>query len=300
MSRGLRALLLAAILGSAARAPADEHRRSDREIEELMDRAARALQAEDYDTALAAFREAYDRTSRPVLLYNIGMCHRALVDELHALEAFRQYLEAGRGTEPAERIAEVEGLIREMEAPAEEPRAMLTVEASEPGARIFVDGEDVGQAPLAEPLQVRAGTRIVEARLEGFLVVRQEVVLTAGRTTAISLVLQPQEQEQPGSARTWFWVSFGLTGAAGAAVAVTGGLMLSDRQEYLDGGRRDAGLYDTTLDLALASDILLGVTLAAAVATSVLAYFAWSADGDETEETDAALAVAPGGLVLTW
>jgi tetratricopeptide (TPR) repeat protein len=295
---------VAAIIGSASQAPADERRRSDREIEELMDRAARALQAEDYDTALAAFREAYDRTSRPVLLYNIGMCYRAMVDAPNALEAFRKYVEAGRETEPAERIAEVEGLIREMEAATEEPRAMLTVQASEPGARIFVDGEDVGQAPLAEPLQVRAGTRVVEVRLEGFLVARQEVALTAGQTTTISLVLQPQEQEQeqeqPGSARAWFWVSFGLTGAAGAALAVTGGLMLSGREEYIDGGRRDAELYDTTMDLALASDILLGVTVAAAVATSILAYFAWSEDGDETERTDAALAVAPGGLVLTW
>ena len=303
MSGGLRAVLLVAVVASASQAPADERRGGeleDREIDELMDRAAGALEAEDYDTALAAFREAYDRTSRPVLLYNIGMCYRAMRDQPNALEAFRQYVEAGRETEPAERIAQVEELIRGMEVPAEEPRAMLAVETSEPGARIYVDGEVAGQAPLAEPLQVRAGARTVEARLEGFLTARQQVVLTAGQTTTISLELRAREDAQPGSARTWFWVSFGLTGAAGVALAVTGGLMLSDRQEYLDGGRRDAGLYDTTLHLAIAADVLLGVTLAAAVATSILLWVAWSDDDAETDETGAVVTLAPGGLVLTW
>jgi tetratricopeptide (TPR) repeat protein len=300
LSRGLRAVLLIAVVASASAARADEHRRSEREIEELMDRAARALEAEDYDTALAAFREAHDRTGRPVLLYNIGMCYQAMRDQPNALQAFREYLEAGRGTEPAERIAEVEGLIRELEPPAEEPRAMLAVETNQPGARIFVDGEVAGQAPLAEPLQVRAGAYIVEARLEGFLTARQQVVLTAGQTTTISLELRPQEDAEPGAARTWFWVSFGLTGAAGAALAVTGGLMLADRQEYLDGGRHDADLYDTTLNLAIASDVLLGVTLAAAVATSILLWVAWSGADGETDETGAVVGLAPGGLVLTW
>jgi hypothetical protein len=303
LSRGLRAVLLIAVVASATQAPADDHRggdREDREIDELMDRAARALEAEDYDTALAAFREAHDRTGRPVLLYNIGMCYRAMRDQPNALQAFREYLEAGRETEPAERITEVEGLIREMEPAAEEPRAMLAVETNQPGARIFIDGEVAGQTPLAEPLQVRAGARIVEARLEGFLTARQQVVLTAGQTTTISLELRPQEDREPGAARTWFWVSFGLTGAAGVALAVTGGLMLADRQEYLDGGRRDAGLYDTTLELAIASDVLLGVTLAAAVATSILLWVAWSDDDSETDETGAVVGLAPGGLVLTW
>jgi tetratricopeptide (TPR) repeat protein len=288
------AIAFALVLVAAVAARAAEGQTDAQQEEDLNDQAGQALLAEDYVGALDAFRAAYDLRPRPLLLYNVAMCYRAMLDWPAAIAGFRRYLEAGRGVEPTERIAEAERLVAEMEA----GMATLVLEVSEPGARVRIDGRDVGFAPLGEPLHVRAGPHSIEAQLDGFLVERSNVAPSAGDTMTVELELEPAERRA--ELRAWFWASIGLTGASLAALAVTGGWALADRAEYIDGGRRDEALYDEAYALTSAADVLLGLTVGAAFAAGIIGWFAWTEDDQGFEPSNLGVAAGPGGLVLTW
>jgi len=293
MCRPAAAVALLALVATPALAD-DGDPSGAEQAAELIEQAGQALLAEDYVGALDAFRAAYDLTQRPLLLYNIAMCYRATLDWPGSIAGFRRYLEAGRDVEPAERLAEAEQLIAEMEA----GMATLVLEVDEPGARLLLDGRAVGLAPLAEPLHVRAGPHAVEAQLEGFLVARSHVAPAVGDVMTVELEMRPADQRL--ALRDWFWASLGLTGASVLALAVTGGWALTDRAEYIDGGRRDEALYDEAYALTSAADVLLGLTVGAAFAAGVLGWFAWADDVEGVEPSGIVVGAAPGGLVLTW
>ncbi|MBN1769944.1 MAG: tetratricopeptide repeat protein [Deltaproteobacteria bacterium] len=295
MSRVAALVLLLAAEVAAAQEPRDEDR-----LDARMAEAAQALQAGDYAAALTAFREARTISDRPVLLFNIAMCHRELDDWDAAVTAFDEYLAAGRETEPEDRLAEAARQRSEMTSQLGELEPRLAVD----GAELAVDGHIVGTTPLVRPVRLREGTHVVTARRPGFAEGRVEVTIVPGARTAAELVLLPLEPLEPSPAELlepWFWGLAGTTGALGLATAALGTAMILYRDDYLLGDRRDAGLYDRTLELALATDVLLGVTLAAAVAAGLLAWFAWAPpDDDERPADEPAVGFVPGGLVLTW
>ena len=281
------------VLLTTAAAAAQEPREADR-LDGLMAEAAQALQAGDYATALAAFRAARASSDRPVLLFNIGMCHRELDDWGAAVDAFEQYLVAGRDLEPSDRLAEAERQRNEMQPQL----GRLRIDVGEDGAELAIDGRVVGVAPLAAPIRLRSGAHVVVARRPGFVDARADVTVVRGATVEVELDLEPLEDS---TLKPWFWGLVGTTGALGLAAAALGTAMLVQRDDYLLGLRRDADLYDRTLDLALATDVMLCVTAAAAVATAFLAWFAWAPPGGEERPPDEpAVAFVPGGLVLMW
>jgi|GEM_PF-4364146 len=266
-------------------------------LDERMTAAARALRAGDYAAALEAFREARAISDRPVLLFNIGMCYRELDDWPAAVDAFDEYLAAGRETEPAERLAEAARQRSEMA----EQLGELDVEVAVEGAELAVDGRVVGATPAARSVRLRAGTHRVTARRAGYAEARVEVAIAAGVRTTVELGLVPLEVPQDDPLEVWFWGLVCTTGAFGLATAGLGTAMVLLRDDYLLGDRRDAALYERTLDVALAADVALGLTLGAAITTGLLAWFAWAPPGEgAAPEAEPALVVVPGGLVLTW
>lgn len=78
----------------------------------------------------------------------------------------------------------------------------VTVVASREGARIYVDGAAVGEAPILDELFLEPGEHEVRARLEGYSDATQEVVARAGEAVKVSLNLLPMPPPaQPNSAR---------------------------------------------------------------------------------------------------
>jgi len=84
------------------------------------------------------------------------------------------------------------------------------------GAQLFVDGKDVGIAPLTHPItDLTIGVHTLEVAQPGFVTDTRDLVITRGDTTVTRVELM----EEPLLAQWWFWTAVG----GGAAVAVAAG-----------------------------------------------------------------------------
>jgi serine/threonine-protein kinase len=69
-------------------------------------------------------------------------------------------------------------------------KAELQVKAPA-GAWLFVDGKEVGMAPLSSPVLVEHGHHVITARVNGQAPLRREVDVTAGSRTELVLEVAP-------------------------------------------------------------------------------------------------------------
>jgi hypothetical protein len=112
----------------------------------------------------------------------------------------------------------------------------------------------------------------------------------------------PGAEEGSGGMGPWFWVCTGLAGAATVTLAVTGGLTLKYKDDYMAGGGTDRGLYDTAFALRTTTDVFLGVALAAAAAAVLVLVLDGSEEPTEEGGADAppTALLAPAGLLVWW
>ncbi len=97
--------------GEDANDPSVEQARS------LFEAGQAAFEAANFEAALRYFRESYEISRRPGLLYNIGLAADRLRHDEEALEAFRGYLRDAGGEAPrrADAEARIAVLIREID-----------------------------------------------------------------------------------------------------------------------------------------------------------------------------------------
>ena len=146
-----------------------------------------AFAAENYPDALSYFQESYDTFAKPNVLYNIGMCHRALFDFTSAINTFQRYLIEAGNDAPPDKYAQVEALIGEMESSL----GKVTVTVNENGADVYIDAVKVGASPMHEIVSLNAGTHVVEAKKEGFESEQKIVALKSGQQEAVDIMLIP-------------------------------------------------------------------------------------------------------------
>ena len=221
----LLALALTLPGAASAQSGGDEARR-------LFDEGVTALQREDYATALVAFQRAQELSPRPILLYNIGMCRRALLQFPEAIETFQQYL-AESANDPAatDTRVQVAQLVAEMEGQLSQVMALVNVD----GAMLYLDGAQAGATPLVRPLRVGPGSHVLEARREGYRDARLSFDVMAGEDTQVQLTLEAlpappplppvtvEEDDGGVATKWWFWTIIGVVVAGGA---VTAGVLL--------------------------------------------------------------------------
>jgi len=246
--------------------------------------AGLALYADgEFKRAAIEFDRAYELVPNYRALYNIGQVRIQLHDYARATKALRAYLKEGGDKIDAERQKSVNDDIEMLATRT----ALLTIETSEAGADILVDGDSVGLSPLPEPLLLDTGDHRVAIRKEGFMP-REELVTLASRDTpSIRLDLQKEKPRSssvvyvaptaPESDRTaWIWGTWSATAALAAGAAVTGGLGIGAAND-LDHLRSTFGSSRDQLDsaggraqtLLRAADILG----AAAIATGGVALY---------------------------
>jgi Tfp pilus assembly protein PilF len=111
-----------------------------------------------YEQARASFLQAYALKKHPSVLLNLAW---SCVKSGHALEAdryFKQFLAEGKDITEKQRADATEGL-----AQAHAKLGRIDVVAGA-GTEVTIDGDKVGNAPLAEPVVVEAGAHTVKFR----------------------------------------------------------------------------------------------------------------------------------------
>ncbi|NUO50729.1 MAG: PEGA domain-containing protein [Polyangiaceae bacterium] len=272
----------------------------------------------DYAAALVEFKRAYELAPNYRVLFNLGQTSQELNDYASALNAFEQYLAEGGKEVDAKRRAQVEGWIADLKKKV----GTLSIETNVEGAEILVDDVSVGTTPLDKPVVVNAGRRKLSATATDHTPVQRMIDVAGQDEKTIKLELvptnvkkdqpppppppppPPAEPEIPVAA----WVVLGLTGAAGIATAVMGGLALSARSDLDDElakfpGNRTAieDAQSKTKSFAIGTDVAGALTIAGAAATGIIIGVALSGSGSadtEAEKTAVRLDVAPTGFVI--
>jgi hypothetical protein len=137
----------------------------------------------NYDAALAEFLASYRTKPAAFVLYNIGLTYKALFLYNDAIRSLEQYLR-DEAKLTAERRAEVEQLLREMQALL----AKVDLAISPDGAVIKVDGRQIGRAPLGEYL-LAAGRHVIDVSADGYTPQTRELMVTAGVPTSVAVAL---------------------------------------------------------------------------------------------------------------
>jgi hypothetical protein len=244
----------------------------------------------DLRGALVEIRRAYDLAPNYKLLFDIGQICYQLPDYPCALATFKKYLAEG-GDGVAEDVrATVQKDITKLEGRV----ATLKVTTNRPGAEILVDDVVVGTTPLTQPVVVGAGKRKIVARISGaepvtktLDVAGQDVLDVPLEFGAVVSDVKPppiadkppptkpvQETKAGSGVPVVPWV---ITGVLAVGTGIAGGLAMSASSDYrskLDTfGTTRAQLDDglsSVQSRALATDILLGLTVAGAATSIVL------------------------------
>lgn len=317
----MNARALTLVLASALVAPllamphAAEAQQGSDEASQRFRAGVAFYKSKDYPAALVEFKRAYELAPNYRVLYNLGQTSQQLNFYADALTAFQQYLAEGGKEIDASRRVSVESAIVELKTKV----GSITIETNAEGAEISIDDLPAGHAPLAKPVIVNAGRRKFSATAAGYLPVTRVIEVAGSDSTTIKLELTkiakdapppdpedpkpkpPPEREIPAAA----WAMLGVTGAAGVATGVMGGLALSARGELDDALGTLPGNKTTIEDaqkktqtFAITTDVLIGVTVAAAATTVILFAVDFGPAEPEAAAPTTSLHVTPGGL--TW
>jgi tetratricopeptide (TPR) repeat protein len=184
-------LLLAAVMAitavTAAPRPTFAQEDKARAIE-LISEANEAYDAGNFRDALVRYREAYDITEDPRVLYRIGLTYENLANYQRAREHLELFLLAEPDSKYAGRVKSKIENLRKLE---EKLQASIKVNSNPAGADVWVDderGKPAGVTPVQLP--VGPGTHSLVLKKEGFETVSIDVEVEAGSTVEKTLDLE--------------------------------------------------------------------------------------------------------------
>jgi hypothetical protein len=180
------------LLGSLAAAGA-VHADAKDEARRHFDRAIGLVDDGQLEGALVEFQRSYDLTHHFAVLYNIGQVLVSLARPVEAFDAYQRYLADGREAVPAARRAEVE---KEM-ARQKSRIALIEIYGLPDGARVHVDGKEMGKAPVAASFRVAVGKHAITVTAEGFEPAASEVTVAGEDHRMFSMALTRQATPAP-------------------------------------------------------------------------------------------------------
>ena len=264
-----------------------------------------------YDKAIVELEASYELNPVPIVLYNIGLCYDELHKYADAMKNYRHFLAYGKEApkefrdKVSERIKELSKLIGLLKLDVDVEGAEVIVDnklvGHTPKEVIFVEtGEHdlairkTGFPGIKKKFKIVSGeTTELSFAMEKFKGKEVEESKKAEKQDELKAPKKEEKEEvkevkEPtmdtkegkkrkklGKAPFWAVTAVALASLAGAAV--TGGLAIDANSEFNDQYYEDREswepLQDRTNNLALTTDVLIGVGAASAVAALVLFFF---------------------------
>lgn len=189
-----RAILILALLAPASAAAAEpasvrDALASDARAE--FDEASRLYREARYAEARDIFLSTYARSGEPRVLYNVAVCDKALGRYKRAIETLKRSLvttDRPLPAEYAERVAEAIATLSRYVA-------FVRVESTVPDVVFLVDGEPLGENPVA----LETGPHTFVATKDGYEPKTLTLTVRAGQMERIAL--DPEPSTMPGTAK---------------------------------------------------------------------------------------------------
>ena len=138
-----------------------------------------------YDEALVELEKAYYLDPRPELIYNLARVHEERGDLDNAIHYYKSYLV---NQPKAPNVKEVRRTIRRLKGLRSRGRILVITEP--PGAVVKVDGRRAGMSPT-KAIIVSSGVHQVQISLSGFTTHTENVLVTQGQPSRLSVTLNP-------------------------------------------------------------------------------------------------------------
>jgi tetratricopeptide (TPR) repeat protein len=310
-----RAMMLLCLAGAslaprAAWAQSADAATGDAEVDQARKHFSQGLKLYkdgDFDAALVQFERAYAIKSNYKVLYNIAQCYFELHQYVEARDALSRYVKDGTGQLDAERKAQVENDLGELQKRI----AHLKLSVNVNGATVYIDGKKMGTTPLPAAIDVNEGQRTISVEAQDHGSKQRVVRLGGGEEQTVTLNFEEAKAvagggktdgssiKEPKGLGTGFWVTGISALALGAGAGVTGFLALQ-AEDSRNKDLRRLGVTSAELDddrskaktLALTTDILAGSAIVfAGIATVLLVTH-------DSGDKQVGLGVGPGNVSL--
>lgn len=163
-----------------------------------------------FDAALVEFKAVYEATKNPRILYNISVCHRKLSQFSQAITALERQL-TFRDELSDKEVTRAEELL-ELLKPTVTP---LEIVVDQEGAKVVLNGVELGQTPLLGPVTAHVGNNVLELTKPGFRPLQRKFQLPRGdKPRTLELKLEPETL----TAR----VTVAVNGPPGAVIFIDG------------------------------------------------------------------------------
>lgn len=198
----------------------------------------KAFEQRQVDRSLKLYEQAYAIWPHPRVLFNKAVSLGFLGRPLESARAFKEVLEYGpdpitqlRYKQAAERYLELMGQL-----------ASLVVNCTDVGAKLYVNGEPIGEAPMSKKVTLGPGTHMITANLGGKVPYSAQVRLGPGELKRVTVSLQAFSdvvRYRMVSRYHWAWPT-AVSSVAAAALGVGLGLLMK--------GRSDVGTVQQAMD----------------------------------------------------
>ncbi len=135
--------------------------------------------------AIAKYRQAYELSKDPRLLFDMAVCDRDLHAYARMQALLLRYEQEAAASMAAEQRADVEAAL----AAIHDLVGTVNLTVSEAGADVSVDAEPFGRTPLATPLVVDIGRHTVSVKRDGFEPAEQTIEVAGGNETSAAFIL---------------------------------------------------------------------------------------------------------------
>jgi hypothetical protein len=142
----------------------------------------------DYATALLKYQAAYDATHDVRLLWDVAVCEKSLRHYATTLAVLTRYVAEGGDQLSASDRKDAQDLSRAI-APFTSAQSL---NVSEEGAEVWIDGQLVGRSPLPSPVVLDLGTRHVHILKDGFRPWSLDMPVGGSAPTTVAALLQHQ------------------------------------------------------------------------------------------------------------